>query len=120
MADRVHRVGRLELWCARLSARRERLSGWRERLRRSSVWGPLLAGPALLIGIGWWYASNTAFARRAVLTTTAVIQQVFPPPGSNTKMARPTWWSTASCATRSTAAPSKHRHGWRSAPRVPA
>lgn len=78
MADRVYRVGRLEVWRARLSGWRERLSGWRERLRRPSVWGLLLAGLVLLIGIGWWYARDTAFARRAV-PTTAVIQQVFPP-----------------------------------------
>src|SRR4051794_19926529 len=71
MADRVYRVGHLELW-------RARLSGWPARLRHPSVWGLFLAGLALFGGAAWWYTTNTAFARRAV-PTTAVIQQVFSP-----------------------------------------
>jgi hypothetical protein len=46
------------------------------RLRQSHVWGPLLAGLALLGLAAWWYADSTAFQRRAV-TTAAVIDQVW-------------------------------------------
>jgi hypothetical protein len=71
MDARSYRIGRRELW-------RARLYGWRERLRRPAVWGLLLSGLAILVGAGWWYAEETSFARRAV-STSAVIQQVDPP-----------------------------------------
>lgn len=71
MTARAYRVGRRELW-------RARLYGWPERLRRPAVWGHLLAGLVILAGTGWWFADQTAFARRAI-SATAVIERVEPP-----------------------------------------
>jgi hypothetical protein len=71
MTARSHRVGRRELW-------RARLYGWPERLRRPTVWGPLLAGLGILAGTGWWFVDQTAFARRAI-SASAVIERVEPP-----------------------------------------
>ncbi|MGH3387528.1 MAG: DUF3592 domain-containing protein [Actinomadura sp.] len=62
------RVRRRDVW-------RAYLTGWPGRLRRSYVWGPLLAGVILLGFAAWWYAGTMAFTRRAV-PTTAVIEEV--------------------------------------------
>lgn len=69
MVREPRRVGRRDLW-------RARLHGWRGRLREKRVWIPLLVGVAILGGAVWWYADRAAFAHRAV-TTTAVVEDTY-------------------------------------------
>jgi hypothetical protein len=68
MVRQSRHITRRDLW-------RVRSDGWRSRLRLKHVWVPMLIGLLIVCATGWWYASQTAFAGRAVVTT-AIVEDI--------------------------------------------